>query len=176
MDLLAVMLFIQLFSLQENESLPYDVTQALSMFLNLAFVMLSVPGLSWGLIPFLLVVWLRPLLSVFCVIHDASWVRAAFQPLSSESSVVFWLSWIQCPFLTNFSPGMCEGLITQLNKRMLNKLYIPDVICLQKTKLANISSSIVRNTLGPGFDNKFLYLPANGTRGGILLATGDSIF
>jgi hypothetical protein len=35
--------------------------------------------------------------------------------------------------------------------------------------MAIISDRVVRECLGPSFD-KFFYLPANGTRGGILLA------
>jgi exonuclease III len=43
------------------------------------------------------------------------------------------------------------------------------VVCLQETKKATISDRVVRDCLGPVFDG-FFYLPAEGTRGGILLA------
>uniref|UniRef100_A0A8I7B6C6 Endonuclease/exonuclease/phosphatase domain-containing protein n=1 Tax=Hordeum vulgare subsp. vulgare TaxID=112509 RepID=A0A8I7B6C6_HORVV len=43
------------------------------------------------------------------------------------------------------------------------------IVCLQETKMALISSSIVLDTLGSEFDGS-TYLPADGTRGGILLA------
>lgn len=43
------------------------------------------------------------------------------------------------------------------------------VVCLQETKMELISSSIVLEVLGPEF-NGYLYLPAEGTRGGIVLA------
>jgi exonuclease III len=45
----------------------------------------------------------------------------------------------------------------------------PDVVCLQETKKATILSWIVMSTLGADFD-EFTFLPATGTRGGILLA------
>jgi exonuclease III len=44
----------------------------------------------------------------------------------------------------------------------------PDV-CLQETKKAPISRWMVMSTLGADFD-EFTFLPAAGTRGGILLA------
>jgi hypothetical protein len=43
------------------------------------------------------------------------------------------------------------------------------VVCIQETKMAVISDRVVRECLGPSFD-EFFFLPANGTRGGILLA------
>ncbi|KAI4999619.1 hypothetical protein ZWY2020_004208 [Hordeum vulgare] len=43
------------------------------------------------------------------------------------------------------------------------------IVCLQETKMALICSSIVLDILGSEFDG-FTYLPADGTRGGILLA------
>jgi exonuclease III len=45
----------------------------------------------------------------------------------------------------------------------------PDVVCLQETKKAVISRRMVMSTLGADFD-EFIFLPAAGTRGGILLA------
>jgi exonuclease III len=43
------------------------------------------------------------------------------------------------------------------------------VVCIQETKMAVIFDHVVRECLGSSFDN-FFFLPANGTRGGILLA------
>lgn len=43
------------------------------------------------------------------------------------------------------------------------------IVCLQETKMALICSSVVLDTLGSEFDD-YTYLPAQGTRGGILLA------
>lgn len=45
----------------------------------------------------------------------------------------------------------------------------PSVVCLQETKVEHVTLDIVRHCLGNAFEN-FLYLPAAGTRGGILLA------
>ncbi|XBI01366.1 hypothetical protein VPH35_130159 [Triticum aestivum] len=45
----------------------------------------------------------------------------------------------------------------------------PCVVCLQETKLAHMSDSLVLETLGAPFLD-FYFLPADGTRGGILLA------
>jgi exonuclease III len=45
----------------------------------------------------------------------------------------------------------------------------PAVVCLQETKMAVITDRVVREALGPSFDG-FYFLPAAGTRGGILLA------
>ncbi|PNT71297.1 hypothetical protein BRADI_2g25972v3, partial [Brachypodium distachyon] len=43
------------------------------------------------------------------------------------------------------------------------------VVCIQETKLHLITSSIVLQCLGAEFSD-FFFLPAEGTRGGILLA------
>ena len=43
------------------------------------------------------------------------------------------------------------------------------IVCLQETKIELLCSSIVLDTLGSEFDD-YTYLPAQGTRGGILLA------
>jgi exonuclease III len=45
-----------------------------------------------------------------------------------------------------------------------------NLICLQETKLEIIDQQIVRETLGPRFQENFVYKPAEGTRGGILIA------
>jgi exonuclease III len=43
--------------------------------------------------------------------------------------------------------------------------FKPDVICLQETKLSEISNSNVRNILGPEFELNYCYLPIEATRG-----------
>lgn len=43
------------------------------------------------------------------------------------------------------------------------------IVCLLETKMSLISSSTIVETLGPQFQD-FFFLPADGTRGGILLA------
>ena len=49
------------------------------------------------------------------------------------------------------------------------------LVCFQESKLALVNDTVVRETLGPAFDG-FDFLPAEGTRGGILLAwTSDML-
>jgi exonuclease III len=43
--------------------------------------------------------------------------------------------------------------------------FKPDVICLQETKLSEISNSNVRNILGPEFELNYCYFPIEATRG-----------
>jgi hypothetical protein len=50
----------------------------------------------------------------------------------------------------------------------------PDIVCLQETKKAAISRRMVMTTLGADFD-EFVVLPANGTRGRILLPWKSSV-
>jgi exonuclease III len=49
------------------------------------------------------------------------------------------------------------------------------VVCIQETKMAVISNRVVRDCLGPSFD-QFFFLPADGMRGGILLAWQSAVF
>ena len=48
------------------------------------------------------------------------------------------------------------------------------IVCLQETKMELICSSVVLETLGSEFDD-YIYLPAHGTCGGILLAWKTSV-
>lgn len=50
------------------------------------------------------------------------------------------------------------------------------IVCLQETKLDAIDCTTLTRTLGPSFVDNFTYLPAVGTRGGILLACSDDHF
>lgn len=54
---------------------------------------------------------------------------------------------------------------------VLNMLSVvrPNVVSLQETKLRNVDPSLAREFLGNSLSD-FCYLPANGTRGGLLLA------
>ena len=45
----------------------------------------------------------------------------------------------------------------------------PSIVCLQETKLEVVTSEIIRHCLGNKFE-KFFYLSASGTRGGVLIA------
>lgn len=50
----------------------------------------------------------------------------------------------------------------------------PSIVCLQETKMETITVDVVRHCLGNKFEN-FFYLPAVGTRGGILVAWDTSV-
>lgn len=50
-------------------------------------------------------------------------------------------------------------------------IYRPDIVCVQEPKMERINEATVRNSLGRDYDGDFKYLPADGTRGGILVAS-----
>jgi exonuclease III len=66
--------------------------------------------------------------------------------------------------------------VRQEDVRQMVSAVKPEIICLQETKLATIDKSTVCSTLGSQFANNYFYLPADGTRGGILVASRDSVF
>lgn len=47
------------------------------------------------------------------------------------------------------------------------------IVCLQETKIEHWNSRLVSDTLRPNFANNHTTLPADGVRGGILLATNE---
>jgi exonuclease III len=51
----------------------------------------------------------------------------------------------------------------------------PSIVCLQETKLCSISDFDILSILGAGYSN-FVYNPAHGTRGGILVAWRDGSY
>lgn len=50
---------------------------------------------------------------------------------------------------------------------------MPQIICLQETKLSSVDNMVIRICLGIEYENNFFFLPADGTRGGIFLAYRD---
>jgi exonuclease III len=64
-----------------------------------------------------------------------------------------------------------NSLARQENLKQVVAIFKPDLVCIQETKMEIINSRTIRTTLGPGFEDNFHFLPADGTRGGILLAT-----
>jgi exonuclease III len=50
------------------------------------------------------------------------------------------------------------------------------IVCLQETKLQLVDQNVVRRTLGSKFANSYATLPAEQTRGGILLAVNEDFF
>jgi exonuclease III len=51
----------------------------------------------------------------------------------------------------------------------------PMIVWLQETKLCSISAFDILSILGAGYNN-FVYTPAHGTRGGILVACRDGVY
>jgi hypothetical protein len=50
------------------------------------------------------------------------------------------------------------------------------MVALQETKLDSLDRQLVTETLGDRFANNFVALPADGTRGGILLAVDEKFY
>lgn len=66
-----------------------------------------------------------------------------------------------------------RGLNNPAKRRAVQKAvqeFRCNVVCLQETKLSHVNSSLVREILGGSFGDSFIFLPADGTKGGILLA------
>ena len=51
-----------------------------------------------------------------------------------------------------------------------------NIVALQETKLDNFTAAIVRETLGEKFAANFAFLPAQGTRGGALIAVDEDLY
>jgi exonuclease III len=67
--------------------------------------------------------------------------------------------------------------INNLAKRQVVLLFISSLecnfVCLQETKVEVVTRALVIENLGPRFGDNFIFLPADGTRGGILIACSD---
>jgi exonuclease III len=64
---------------------------------------------------------------------------------------------------------MSGGLNNPARQEVLKQFvidYKPDIICIQETKLANITPATIRAALGQDYENSFCFLPAIGTREG----------
>jgi exonuclease III len=59
--------------------------------------------------------------------------------------------------------------------KQVTNTFKPDLICIQETKMEVINSTIIRSTLGYDYEGQFVYLPASGASGGILIAVRDSV-
>jgi exonuclease III len=53
------------------------------------------------------------------------------------------------------------------------QLHKPMVVCLQETKLNHFDPPLINRILGQDYNNNISFLPADGTKGGILLACKD---
>jgi len=50
------------------------------------------------------------------------------------------------------------------------------IVCLQETKMQVMDHNVVRRTVGAKFENSYIVLPAEQTRGGIFLAVNEDFF
>jgi hypothetical protein len=79
------------------------------------------------------------------------------------------LSMDQNPEVLSWNPrGLNELAKRDSVREVVDSLHV-NIVCLQETKMAVMDRFIVNQCLGPSFDG-FDYLPALGTREGILLA------
>jgi exonuclease III len=69
-----------------------------------------------------------------------------------------------------------NNVAKQEEVRQVINLMQPDLTCLQETKLEVLTPAIIRNTLVADYEHNFLFQPALGTGGGILLASKESRF
>jgi exonuclease III len=71
-----------------------------------------------------------------------------------------------------------RGLNNAVRQQEIKQVIIscrPDLVCTQESKMERIDAIVVRNTLGPDFDNNFAFLPAIGTKGGVSIAAKLSL-
>ncbi|PNT71631.1 hypothetical protein BRADI_2g32722v3 [Brachypodium distachyon] len=73
-------------------------------------------------------------------------------------------------------PGGWIFEVAVLEFRALTANARASIVCLQETKLQLVSRTDVINILGADFADDFGFLPADGTRGGILLAASQRLF
>lgn len=72
-----------------------------------------------------------------------------------------------------------RGLNNSARRKVVSDLVTDigcSIICLQETKMASIDANVVQKSLGMKFHRNFATLPANGTRGGTLLAVDDDYY
>jgi exonuclease III len=72
--------------------------------------------------------------------------------------------------ILNWNVRGLNSMARQDAVRVLVEASKIDVVCLQETKLSNISRRLILSMLGSEFDNNFIYLPSVGASGGILVA------
>jgi exonuclease III len=50
------------------------------------------------------------------------------------------------------------------------------IVCLQETKLQTVDKQLIVDSVGASFADDFAFLPADGMRGGVILAVSSSFF
>ena len=67
--------------------------------------------------------------------------------------------------------------LNNLAKRKAVQTFVSDlkcnIVCLQETKISDLTNALVIETLGPRYRDNFISLPAVGSRGGILIACSN---
>jgi hypothetical protein len=62
----------------------------------------------------------------------------------------------------------------QEDVRQVINIYKPDLVCLQETKMESAPQAVVRNVIGPAYQDNFVFLPGCGSSGGIIIDTNSS--
>jgi hypothetical protein len=91
---------------------------------------------------------------------------------SKESVVIFFMLDQKCVIFNWNVRGLNNAARRQVVFNSARD-YSATIVALQETKLANIDRQVVFEVLGSRFVDNFLVLPADGTRGGILLAVDE---
>lgn len=79
-------------------------------------------------------------------------------------------------FILNWNVRGLNNPAKKDNVKLLVDQMKASIVCLQETKLDDVSDSVMLRTLGGRFVRSYAYLPADGSRGGILLACDDNYF
>lgn len=79
-------------------------------------------------------------------------------------------------FVLNWNVRGLNNPSRKANVKLLVDEMKATIVCLQETKLEVFSDPVVLQTLGSRFVSDYAFLPAIGTRGGILLACDNSHF
>jgi hypothetical protein len=91
---------------------------------------------------------------------------------SKESVVIFFMLDQKCVIFNWNVRGLNNAARRQVVFNSARD-YSATIVALQETKLANIDRQVVFEVLGSRFVDNFLVLPADGTRGGILVAVDE---
>jgi exonuclease III len=70
----------------------------------------------------------------------------------------------------NWNVSGLNGTVRRQVVRDLVADHRATIVCLQETKLQPVDDRIITETLGPHFVGAYAALPANGVRGGVIIA------
>jgi hypothetical protein len=62
-----------------------------------------------------------------------------------------------------------NSMAMQHDVRQLIATFRPDLLCIQVTKMTTMNSYVVRNSLGPEYENNYFMLPEQGVAFSLLL-------